>query len=182
MRMPSHTALCSFVFSVILTVALVPSSGGAEPVTLDAPPLIPEAAAPANVTSMLTPEVIKKIRQLIALTGTDNVLFAPVANALGFTAPGLPWLNRQITNGSILDNLAHVIGVSRGNDPDFMIYTQGPTEVHFFRVDPDGKVVAALIGDLKTGRITMRTPDQRELNNELAFWAGTIDQRVIKSK
>src|SRR4051812_9622190 len=113
MRMPSHTQLSSFIFSAILTSALVPSNGavalaaagapgaqlavesvmnglraqGVAGSSLVLPPPVPSpsAAAAASPTppGSLTPELLKKILQLIASRGVDQQIPADFANPLG---------------------------------------------------------------------------------------------------
>src|SRR4051794_24406836 len=103
MRMPSHTALCSFIFSTILTSAFVPSNGdvalasagapgvqlavqsaltgvrtqvfaGGAEVALPTPASTP-AAAPATVSSP-SPEFMSKMIQLITARGVDKEINA----------------------------------------------------------------------------------------------------------
>jgi hypothetical protein len=209
MRMPSHTALCSFVFSMILTSALIPSAGdaslasagssaaqlavqsalnglrsegfaGSSQLALPAPAASPMASAPATASSpgpVLTSDLMGKILKAIQLFGGDKNADAGIASALGLTAPGQTWPDRQL--GSQLDNetAMHGFVISRGSEQDVMIYLSTGDTALIFRSTRDGKVVAALNRNKKTRQITMLNPREAQaaLNTEIAYWAANID-------
>jgi hypothetical protein len=130
--------------------------------------------------SALTPKLMSKMLQLITLRGTDQQLPASYANAMGLSASGQTWPDRQIATRATLDNFIHAFSVSRGSDQDVVLYTRRSDSVHAFRAHRDGKVVTALIFDNQTSQITMRAPaeTQNELDLEFALWARGVDKLI----
>ena len=164
MLMQSRTI---FVFSLLLTSALIPING-------DASRAAAWAAAPASATP-LTPEVMGKMLILIAEKGGDHDFPAILANALGLTASGQSWAGRSIAlpeNGRV-----HGFAISRGADQDLLI-TLGPAVFsgtgtgYCYRARRDGTVTAAIVFDVQTQHITALAPAdaQKGLNAELAIW------------
>jgi hypothetical protein len=215
MRMPSHTALCSFIFSAILTSALIPSSGdvalasagapavqmavqsvmnglrsqglagGAElvlPPAVDAPASVP-AATPSG-PEKLTPDLLSKLLRLNTLKGTERVVPAPFANALGLGKPGQGWPDHDIGITFASDNLTHGFAVSRGTDQDVLISVRYPESIRTIRSTRDGKAVAGLVYDHTTNLITLMPIDQAQtgLDAEFAFWAAGIDKLLADGK
>jgi hypothetical protein len=211
MRMPSYSALCSFVFSTILTSALIPSSGNVSLASAGAPavqmavqtalgglraegmaggtalelpvpattPTAAPAAAPSAPASALTPEIMKKMLQLIAAKGTDREAVAAYANPLGLTAAGQGWPDRQISaKGN--DIVIHGFAVSRGSDQDLLLYSNTPTIVHIYRANRNGKIVTALLLDKSAGQIITRAPAeaQSDLDAEFVYWAANVDSLI----
>lgn len=208
MRKPSYNALCSFVFSILLTSAFVPSNGevalasagapgvqmalqsalngmrgqtfaGGAQAALPAPASTPAAipvSAPAS-GSALTPEVLNKLLQLVATKGGDKEMSASFVNALGLSPANQGWPDRQLTTlGS--DNFIHVFIISRGSNPDLVMYYRDGNNVHAFRSTRDGKALGALNFDTQSKVITVRTADeaQKELDDELGFWSRSVDK------
>lgn len=166
------TILVAFAF-----LPLLPSSLHAQnPVGSTEAPV----AAVSNSGSALTPEVMSKMEQLIASKGRDKELDAAFASALGLTATGQKWQERQIATRSSSSNLVHGFAISRGGDQDVVLYIRRPKAIYIFRAHRDGKVVTALVCDNQTGQITMRGPAeaQGELGVELAMWASNVDDLI----
>ncbi len=176
MRMPSHTLLCSFLFSTILTSALIASSGEVALVSAAAPASALAETVPDG-PAKLTSELLSRMLRANTLRGNDTVNPAAFANTLGLGAAGKDWPDRQLNvNGT--SEILHGFAVSLGTDPDILIYTSRPDSIHVFRSTRDGKAVTALVYDRKTNTITMRAAGdvQPELEDEFGFWARTVDK------
>src|SRR6185295_7290145 len=178
--MPTHTMLCSFVLLAVLTPVLVSFGSDVVWAAADASAAVAPAMAAVDPDSPLTSEVMSKMLQLIALRGTDRDLPALYANALGLSAEGQTWPDRQSAANEDPDNILHAFAVGRGGDRDIVISVLRENSLHAFRAHRDGKVVTALISDKQTGKITMRAPAeaQKELDVELAFWASGVEKLI----
>jgi hypothetical protein len=104
------------------------------------------ALAPVNAraqSSPLTPEVLKKILQLMVSVGKDFESPAILATALGFTVAGQPWPNREIEAKESRPNFLHGFSETRGDEPDILITLRGLDSIRAFRAHRDGKIVRA---------------------------------------
>ena len=90
---------------------------------------------------------------------------------------GQTWPDRQVAAYDSRPGFLHGFAVSRGSDKDLANSNRTPDYIHSFRAHRDGKFMTALIYELKTGQITVRTPAEvhEELDGEFAFWAAGID-------
>jgi len=126
--------------------------------------------------SPLTPELMRRMLQVITLKGNDGNVGTGIANPLGLSATGQRWPWRRIGSNAT-DKLVHVFGVSRGPDQDIVVYVRRPTDLVIFRANRDGKAVTALISNTQLTETTMLSPAdaQEKLDFELRFWAKNID-------
>ncbi len=166
----------SAVVSAMLALAV--AGGGSVARAAGTPP--PAAASPG---AMLTPALLAKVLRLIDLRGVQREVPPNYANALGMTASGQAWPDRQqaATQGKVL----HGFAVSLGADQDVVVSVRDDAELRVFRVRRDGgMVVAACIVDLGDGDITMRAPAeaQAQLDDEMRFWATYVDQLLGAKK
>jgi hypothetical protein len=79
---------------------------------------VPLAGQVSAQSSALTPELLSKMLDLIARKGTDRDISPTLANALGLSAAGQGWPNRQIVTRETQSGFLHGMGISRGNDQD----------------------------------------------------------------
>lgn len=162
-----------------MLVCAVVAGSGARAVAAAAP----AATAAPSPGAMLTPALLAKVLRLIDLRGVEREVPPNYANALGMTASGAAWPDRQqaATQGTVL----HGFAVSRGTDQDVVVSVRDQAELRVFRVRRDGgMVVAACIVDLGDGDITMRAPAeaQAQLDEEMRFWATYVDQLLARPK
>jgi hypothetical protein len=138
------------------------------------------AANTAAPGSALPPKLMSKMLQLITLKGVDRDVAVPIANALGLSASGQTWPDRQVVVRTPPSTDKHGFMVNRGSDQDVVLYIRLPDNAHAFRAHRNGRVVTALILDLKTNQITMRTPNeaQSELDSEIAYWTKNVDSAI----
>jgi hypothetical protein len=204
--MPSHTTLCSFVFSTLLTSAFVPSAGnvalaaaGAPAVqmavqsalnglraegmaagadlTLASPGALP-ATAPATAApkpiSALTPQLLDKMLRLVTSLGDDHAVPAKFATPLGFA---VGWPVHQLAVNDADGITAHDFAVHRGSDEDLLVFRHDAINGQFYRCHRDGKIVAGINFDPKSGQVTTLALDdaQKRLDAEFAFWAANAD-------
>ena len=213
MRQQSHVTLCSFVFSVLLTSAFVPSGGDVALASAGAPAVqmavqsvlnglraqglaggadlafpapgdrsgTPDATTP-DAGSTLTSQILEKMLQLIVLKGKDQDIAASFAGPLGLVAAGQNWPERQIATKSGSDGSIHGFAVGRGDDQNLVVYTRRADALHIFRVTREGKAVAALVSDAKTGVIAIRAlaEAQAEVDEEFSLWAKGVDKLLGK--
>jgi hypothetical protein len=145
------------------------------------------ALAPVNAraqSSPLTPEVLKKILQLMVSVGKDFESPAILATALGFTVAGQPWPNREIEAKESRPNFLHGFSETRGDEPDILITLRGLDSIRAFRAHRDGKIVRAAVYDFNTRQIATIDPiqAQKELDTELQFWANGVNALPGDSK
>lgn len=195
MRIPSHNTLCSFVFSLLLTSALIPSSsnvslaaagapaaqmaatavlnglraqglaGGAE-VALPSPAATPAAVSPVSSPApTLTPEIMVKLTKLVADKGVDRELIPLVANTLGLTPAGQTWASRSVSYTET-NGTGHSFYISRTADPDLVIALNVPGKTYGFRLHRDGTAVAAFVFDIPTRQITMLTSAEAQKSTD----------------
>ena len=166
----SHNRLVSVVIVAMLAFAL---TGSLQAQT--------SAAATSVPVSALTPQLMTKMLQLIALRGIDRELAAEFANPLGLTNPGQSWPNRQVASYGVPSKFNHGFAVSRGSDQDIVISLRSPETIYVFRSNRGGKIVAARSCDIKNGgQITMLdfADAQKALDNEIRFWAKNVDKLI----
>ena len=171
--MPFRSAVASALLAFAVAGGSVARAAGSPP---------PAAAVPSP-GAMLTPALLGKVLRLIDLRGVEREVPPNYANALGMTASGQAWPDRQqaATQGKVL----HGFAVSRGTDQDVVISVRDDVELRVFRVRRDGgMVVTACIVDLGDGDITMRAPAeaQAQLDEEMRFWATYVDQLLARPK
>ena len=124
--------------------------------------------------SGLTPELLSKMLDLIARTGTDLDIPARVANPLGLSANDQGWPSRQIVYQETATGITHSMAIGRGNDKDIALNSRKPDNIDFYRIRRDGTLVMALIYDIQTRQFSERSgaEAQKTLDAEFAFWAG----------
>jgi hypothetical protein len=189
--MPSHSTICSFVFSALLTSAFVPTTGDAA---------LASAGAPA--VQLAVQSAINGVRGQIFADGAQVALPAPAstpASVPASTRPSQPtftpealaqllkavaergvdreisapfasalklnggqtWPDRQYSVNGT-DNLVHAFIISRGADQDLILYVRDSKTVHVFRCTREGKSLAAMDYDLQSKAITPRTADEAQ--------------------
>jgi hypothetical protein len=150
--------------------AFAPSPADAAPATVGEP----SSAAQAK----LTPELLAKILHYISVAAIDREAPAVVASALGLTAPGIKWADRQVAATHIADAASHSIAISRGTDQDLLLTKLQNGTLLVFRVQRDGALVSALTFDVPQQKLTMRIPAeaQADLTAEYAYWTEAIDE------
>jgi hypothetical protein len=172
--MPSQSRRRSRILAAILISTLAPQAGSFASAAGS------PASAPAR-PARLTPELMQKMRQLLAAKGQDGELLARFANASGLTATGQPWLKRTIyaDNGSNPATTKHGFAIGRGADQGAVLDKTSPgSDIHYaYHVEPDGALLGALAYNRKTGEITMRNSAeaQTDLEVEFAFWAANVE-------
>ena len=133
-----------------------------------------QSLAPKTLPSFpLTPELLGRLLDLIARRGTDYETPALVSNAVGFSATGHTWRNRQVNTPDSRPGCSHCFAIDRGGEKDLAIVFRTPDDIKIYRTERNGKIVSAVIYDSKTRQITMRDPveAQAEVNAEFVFWA-----------
>jgi len=128
----------------------------------------------------LTPQLMTKMLQLIAVSGSNRELAAEFAHPLGLTATGQSWPNRQVASYGIPSNFNHGFAVSRGSDQDVVLSLRTPDTIYVFRSDRHGASATALSCDVKNGNIiTLNFVNARKaLDNEIRFWAKNVDKLI----
>ncbi len=134
-------------------------------------------------SSALTPGLLSKMLSLIAGHGTDRLIGAPIANALGLSATGQGWESRQVSSADGRPDVRHGFALSRGTEKDIALSLLTPDVLHAFRARRDGTLVAALTFDLHTGKLIMlnHAGAQKELDAEFAYWEGLVNEPVPQS-
>jgi uncharacterized protein YkuJ len=133
-----------------------------------------QTLAPHSLPSFsLTPELLGRLLDLVARKGTDYETPALVSNALGLSATGHTWRNRQVNTPDSQPGCSHCFAIDRGGEKDLTIVLSTPNDLKIYRTERNGKIVLAVIYDRKTEQITLRDPAeaQAEVNAEFAFWA-----------
>jgi len=150
--------------------AFAPSLANAGPAAVGKP--LPAAQA------KLTPELLVKILRYISIAARDREAPAVLASALGLTAPGIKWADRQVQATHIADAASHSIAISRGTDQDLLLTKLQNGSLLAFRVQRNGALVSALTFDVPQQKLTMRTPAeaQADLTAEYAYWTEAIDE------
>jgi tetratricopeptide (TPR) repeat protein len=135
----------------------------------------------SNPTSPQNSQILSKLLQLAADQGTDGELDTKTANALGFCGTGQTWLNRRFAVKGSPSGALHGFATDRGDGQDLLISLREKNSLHAYRVHRDGQVAAAIVSDVSTGQISMRTPidAQADFNTELQFWALNADSMLL---
>jgi hypothetical protein len=172
-----------FIFSSILSSAVVPSTGNfavtsaqssGVQIAAQSPTAVRVSVSPSHST--LTPEVLAKVLKCIDAIGAYHQIAVSFAKVLGLNSGGQPWLDRQISADGT-DKLVHTFIVNRGSDPDLIMYVRDGTRVQVFRSTRDGKALAAMDYDTQTKAINVHTLDeaQKGLDLEIGFWVRSAD-------
>ena len=128
-------------------------------------------AAEVSASAPLTPGLLAKMLTLVSTKGRDGKIAPRFANAMGLTAAGQGWTDRQASAADGVTN--HFIAVGPGADSEILLTALAAS----FRVRRDGTLLSALSVDAATRAITMRDPydAQADFAAECAFWAQNID-------
>lgn len=144
---------------------------------MDAPLIASTVAAQTtalnSVATPLTAEVLRKLLDLVAQRGVDREAPATIANPLGLSAAGQNWPSRQIAAHETRPGYLHGFAINRGNDQDLVLTIRGPDKFFAYRAGRDGRAISAIVFDLQTRQVTMRSPivAQADIDSELRFWA-----------
>jgi hypothetical protein len=135
-----------------------------------------QTATPARPA--VQPAVIAKLLKLIAAMGVDTDLPAPVAAALGLSANGQPWPDRQFAVQAAQEGSLHAVAIPRGGEPDMIFSVRGPAAISIFRAHRDGVLVGATAYFSDT-HLTASLPlaqSQADFVAEGSFWAAHADE------
>jgi len=132
-------------------------------------------AAEVSASAPLTPGLLAKMLTLVSTKGRDGKIAPRFANAMGLTAAGQGWTDRQASAADGVTN--HFIAVGPGADSEILLTALTPKVAASFRVRRDGTLLSALSVDAATRAITMRDPYDAaaDFAAECAFWAQNID-------
>ena len=144
--------------ALVLTAPLIASSPAAQ------------TTLPNRAATALTPDVLGK-------RGHDRETPAIISNALGLTATNQTWPSREVAALDDRPHYLHGFAINRGDDRDIAFSIRSPNSIRAFRVHRDGQLVSALVEDLRTGQVTVRSPAeaQADLDIELAFWVAGVN-------
>jgi hypothetical protein len=125
----------------------------------------------------MNPAVLARLLGLIARAGRDTDLPPTIAAALGLTAAGKPWPDRQFAVQSHDSGALHAIALGQGDGADIILSVKGPAAISIFRADHQGVLISATSFFPETG-LTMTPPAAASKNDyaaECAFWAIHLD-------
>jgi hypothetical protein len=134
-------------------------------------------ASPATAHGPMNPSVLARLLAVIAKGGHDTELPPAIATALGLTASGKPWPDRQFAVQSHESGALHAIALGQGEGADIILSVKGPAAISIFRADHQGTLIGATSYFPETG-LTMTPPaaaSRIEFAAECAFWAIHID-------
>jgi hypothetical protein len=136
----------------------------------------------------LSPELMRKMRLLLARFGKDVDLDAGLSARLGFTGQNQSWATRQIAGSTASQpGTRHSFSVSRdGNESDILIGLHTSAALIVIRAHPDGTTTpdAALVTDSQTGNTLPLDAGRAQacLNQEFAFWSRIADQLLATTR
>lgn len=132
---------------------------------------------PAESRAVVTPTLAAKLRKLVDAAGAESALPASIATALGFTAGGQPWPDRQAAVQSHGTGTVHAVAVGATPGGDFALSVRGPAAITVFRVRADGTMAGAVSYFQDTKQAMALFPGQAKTDfaAEVVFWSSTID-------
>jgi hypothetical protein len=148
--------------------------------SLDPAIALAQSAATHSAAETLTPQVLSKMLSFNAANGHDGEMPAPITAALGLTAAGQSWPDRQVAVVAHDTGAVHAIAASRGVDKDIILSVKGPVAISVFRIRSDGALVGAVEFFLATKLASPMTPDEARATfaDECAFWSAHINGLV----
>jgi len=147
-------------------------------------PAASPSAGPTVVPMSLTPAFMEKMLKLISAQGQDRECPSQFANALGLSAPGKTWADRQVVADGKSTGFVYGFAVSRGSEQDLLITVRQPAALLAFRAHRDGTIVSAFSFDAQSQKFSIRTPleAQAPFAKVCAFWQANIDKLLSVSK
>ncbi|HEY3900038.1 MAG TPA: hypothetical protein VGM54_15625 [Chthoniobacter sp.] len=134
--------------------------------------------------AVITPDFTQKMLQLITDKGTNREMPPSYAAALGFAeVPEQKWMYRGII-GAEDNEHQHSYNIGLKSSREVAIVIRDLKSIRANRIDPSGKVLAAIEIDLVTGDFVQRKPAdaQHEVDAEIDLWNGKVDALLAAKK